>query len=326
MPAFLKNVQNTAHRFDLWKRGDKILVAVSGGPDSMCLLDISFCLSKKYDWSLHIAHVNYGLRGKDSDLDEQLVKDRAKHYHLPLSILHPKKPRKANNLESRLRDIRYAFFEKTRKHLGFDSIALAHHQGDQAETLLLRLIRGAGLHGLGAMRPREGHLIRPLLLTPRAEILHYLEDNALPYRLDQTNDDLAFTRNRIRHELLPFLETFNPNIRETLAENALSLADDAATLSQLLTDSSFPATQETKNTLHTLNTRAFLAHSPSIQRAFLRSLIEMSTPLPQPPSFNEIEEMRKFIKSAKNKIAQKTFRGLKFTRRGGKVGVLSEKQ
>jgi tRNA(Ile)-lysidine synthase len=324
MSFFLKNTENTAHRFNLWKRGDTILIAVSGGPDSMCLLDTLFCLAKKYDWKLHIAHVNYRLRKQDSDADEALVRERAQIYDIPLSILHPKKSKETGNLEARLRAIRYEFFEKLRKKLGATSIAVAHTQDDQAETLLLRLIRGAGLSGLGAMRPREGMIIRPLLLTPKDDILTYLKEKGLPFRTDESNADSRFTRNRVRHELLPFLETFNPNIRETLATSTLSLADDAATLSFFLKNFLSIAPSQTPNK-ESFNTTTFTALNPSLQRALLRSLAERSDTYQQPPSFNEIEEMRKLIGSTKNKIAKKTFRGLKFTRRGDRVSVFIEK-
>lgn len=319
MSSFLKNIQNTAHRFDLWKRGDTILVAVSGGPDSLCLLDCLFCLSKKYEWSLHIAHVNYALRGVDSDADEALVRERAEFYTLPLSTLHPKKLQKTNNLEARLRDIRYDFFEKTRRTLGFNSIAVAHNQDDQAETLLLRLIRGSGLRGLGAMRPKDGVIIRPLLLTSRNEILEYLSEKQLPFRLDASNSDPAFTRNRVRHELLPFLESFNPNIRETLSNAALSLADDADLLALLLAPS---LSKESDSQRFSLDVDAFCVLHPALQRSILRHIAEVSGHYEQPPSFGEIDEMRAFLMSSKNKAAYKTFRGLKFTRRGARVSVL----
>jgi len=320
MSAFLKNLQNTAHRFDLWNRGDKILVAVSGGPDSLCLLDCMAHLGKKYDWSLHIAHVNYQLREEDSTADEALVRDRALFYNIPITVLHPKKLQETNNLEARLRTIRYEFFEKLRKKFGLDSIAVAHNQDDQVETLLLRLIRGSGLRGLGAMRPKDGVIIRPFLFTPKSDILNYLEEKNLPFRLDTSNTDPRFTRNRVRHELLPLLETFNPNIRETLAATALSLADDADTFSFLFKQSLALLKKETSG--FSFSARVFATLQPSLQRAILRHIAETSDAYEQPPSFNEVEEMRKIIGSAKNKAATKTFRGLKFTRRGDRVSVL----
>lgn len=317
MASFLRNIQNTAHRFNLWKRGDKILVAVSGGPDSISLLDGLFCLGKKYEWMLHIAHVNYGLRGVDSDADEQFVRERASFYDIPFSTLHPKKSSLTANLESHLRTIRYSFFEKTRKKHGCDSIAVAHNEDDQAETFLLRVLRGSGLRGLGAMRPNDGVVIRPLLLTSKRDILRYLEEKNLSYRVDSTNTQPIFTRNRIRLELIPFLETFNPNIRKTLAENALSFADDSDFFSIFLRENfsflqkeelGFSVSVKVMNSLH-----------PAVSRSIFRYISEETGAYKQPPSFGEIEEMRKICTGSKNKNAQKTFQGLKLTRKGDRV-------
>ena len=326
MSSFLKNIQNTAHHFALWKRGDAFILAVSGGPDSMCLLDCLVFLGKKYKWRLHIAHVNYSLRGEESDADEQLVRERATFYGIPLTVLHPEVPSDTNNLEARLRTIRYEFFETLRIQLGFDAIAVAHTQDDQAETVLLRLLRGAGLRGLGAMRFREGVVIRPFLFVTKSDILRYLEEKSLPFRVDQSNTDSRFTRNRIRHELLPLLETFNPNIRATLARSALSLADDADVFTTSLNQSVvFPKNDE--DGAFVLDASAFGVFPIASQRAFLRAFIgEIGGTHELPPSFSVIEEIRKFIASTKNKVAEKSFHGLKFTRRGAKVSVLLEKK
>lgn len=323
--SFLKSIQQTAHDFSLWRRGDSMIVAVSGGPDSLCLLDCLVTLGKKYDWTLHIAHVNYALRGEDSDRDEQLVRERADYYRVPISVLRPDISGKTNNLEARLRSIRYEFFETLRVRLGFDTIAVAHTEDDQAETVLLRLLRGSGLRGLGAMRPRDGVIIRPLLCTPKTDTVRYLEKNALPFRIDQSNADSKFTRNRIRHELLPFLETFNPSIRGTLAQSALSLADDADIFVGSLNRAKIFAEDEDEARF-SLDASAFCALHVASQRSILRNFIEEIGVYEAPPSFSVIEEMRKFIMSRKNKVAEKSFQGLKFTRRGAKVSVLLEKK
>lgn len=322
--SFLKNLQNTAHRFSLWKAGDSMIAAVSGGPDSLCLLDCLVALGKKYDWKLHIAHVNYSLRGEESDLDEQLVRERAGFYALPVTVLHPDMSDCAGNLEARLRDVRYNFFETIRAQLGFDTIAVAHNRDDQAETVLLRLLRGSGLRGLGAMRPRAGVIIRPLLLTSREDILRYLEENALPFRIDGSNTDPKFTRNRVRHELLPVLETLNPNIRDTLARSALSLADDIDLLERCI-DGTHSVIENADGSGFSLLVTNFLALSNASQRSTLRALIERFSDSTLPPSFSTIEEMRNFIASTKNKVAEKSFCGLKFMRRGARVSVLREK-
>ena len=180
-----------------------------------------------------MAHVNYRLRGRDADRDEELVRERAREYRQAVSVCRPRTAKKGN-LEENLRERRYDYFEKLRQEKKFDLIAVAHNQDDQAETLLLRLLRGAGFQGLAAMRPRQERVIRPLLATSRAEIMHYCKARALPFREDATNRDPRFLRNRVRHRLLPYLEkNFEPRIKKILAETAALLARDYALLTSL---------------------------------------------------------------------------------------------
>lgn len=199
-------------------------MAVSGGPDSMALLHTLHTLQKKYDWQLSIAHVNYGLRGKESESDATLVKETAETLGLPLYTLTKKSLTRKS--EEALRDIRYAFFEKLVKKYHFDLVALAHHQDDQAETVLMRLIRGSGSRGLEGMRPKRGIYVRPLLSFSKQEILNFAEKVAIPYRLDQSNAENIYFRNRVRNELLPLLETYNPKIKRTLATTAQTLQQE----------------------------------------------------------------------------------------------------
>lgn len=200
--SLIKKFQNISHEYDLWQKGSKIVLGISGGPDSVCLLDIFFQLQKKYQLDFIMAHINYGLRGKDSDQDEKLVRKLAEQYDLKLFILNPKCKSKSENA---LREIRYRFFEKIRKNNDFDLIAVAHNADDQVETFLMRLIRGSGLAGLSAMRFKNDSIIRPLLGFQRNEILAYLHKNKLDYRIDRTNLKPVFFRNRVRNELLPLL-------------------------------------------------------------------------------------------------------------------------
>lgn len=183
----------------------------------MTLLALLTRLSAKHDFALHVAHVNYGLRGRDSYRDEALVSSVCEEHMLPLSVLYPKVSPK-NNIEAALRDIRYTFFEKLRRELDFDTIVTAHTMNDLAETLLMNLIRGAGVLGLSPFQRQHSHLVRPLLGFTRREIESFVTTESIPYRIDQSNTSKRFTRNRIRHELLPLLETFNPSIITTLAK------------------------------------------------------------------------------------------------------------
>ena len=218
MTNLIKKIQNSASLNSLWKNDSKVILGISGGPDSVCLLDIFAKISQKYDLKLHIVHVNYGLRGNDSEKDEKLVQSLAQKYRIGSSVLKVGKLKKSEINEENLRNIRYLFFEKIREELKFDLISVAHNQDDQVETFLMRVIRGAGLHGLAGMKYKNEKIIRPFLGISRKEILEYLKNNKLKYRIDKTNEKDVFLRNKIRNELIPFLQkNFNPNIKKTFA-------------------------------------------------------------------------------------------------------------
>ncbi|OGI35116.1 MAG: tRNA lysidine(34) synthetase TilS, partial [Candidatus Moranbacteria bacterium RIFOXYA2_FULL_43_15] len=236
MPTnLIKKVQNTVFQYNLFERGDKIVLGVSGGPDSTAMLDIFSKLRKKYSLELIIAHVNYGLRGRDSERDEKFVREMANSYGYPFLKLGFRKILKPSfRTENELRNIRYAFFEKIRSEKKFDYIAVAHNADDQVETFLARVIRGAGLLGLSAMRYKNEKIIRPLLNIPRSEILEYLKKNNLDFRVDKTNLESKYARNIIRNDLLPYLEKkFNPAIRKTIFDATVSIAEDYALISDL---------------------------------------------------------------------------------------------
>lgn len=314
---FIKRVQNTVKKFELWHRGDTFVVCVSGGPDSLCLLDVLVTLQKKYAFTLHVAHVNYHLRGRASNLDETLVKKTTIRYHLPLSVLSQKKT-SARASEEALRNIRYAFFETLRKKQGAQHIAVAHNEDDQTETLLLRLLRGTGLSGLSAMRAKNNFVIRPLIEMSRADILRYLKERSLPFREDMSNTDPRYFRNRIRHELIPYLEKdFQPQIRKLLAETALLLGDDYASMES--SSIGLPAKLGNKENQFS---RASLLGIPETRlrrelRALLRPFLAGKN-----PTKNIIHELIKALKSTKSKNRTVTFKGLKFVIKGDRVSLL----
>lgn len=311
---FLKQVQNTVAQYALWTKKESFIVAVSGGPDSLCLLDVLFLLSQKYDFALHVAHVNYRLRGTDSDLDEECVRKRAEFYRLPLTVLHPKKTT-PNNLEEKLRDIRFHFFEKLRTQENATRIALAHHQDDQAETFLLRLLRGAGMSGLSAMRPKNNTLVRPLLHMTRADILQYLKERNISYRADESNADLKFLRNRLRHELIPLLEKkYQPNIKKILADTATLLATDYALLETLATTP--------KNNAHIFSVKTLLTLPDATLSQTVRLLLKPSYQKKSPPK-GVIDEVKKLLQSTKNKHQIMILPGLKIERKGDTVTLLN---
>jgi tRNA(Ile)-lysidine synthase len=312
----IKKIQENIFRYELFERGAKIVVGVSGGPDSVCLLDALHALTKKYDLELIVTHVNYGLRGKDSDLDEKLVKQLVEKYSLPIEILKVKNSeiKRVGKSEDKLRTIRYNFFEQTRKKCKANAIAVAHNLNDQAETVLMRLLRGTGLRGLGAMKLNQNNLIRPLLNVPRKEILEYLRTNKITYRIDKSNLADDFTRNKIRNKLIPTLEKeFNPNIQELLlklSESAAADYDFIARFAEAWLAANKDLSVASLNGLH-----------PSILNEVLRQAIEKHSPNLREIESAHIDEILKILKSSKNKRQQLSFGGLKIGRIGDKLSI-----
>jgi tRNA(Ile)-lysidine synthase len=219
------------HAHGLIQAGDRVAVAVSGGADSVALLRILLELREHLGIILSVAHFNHKIRGADADADEQFVRELATKYALDLHLSSGDAPAEAalnqQSLETAARNLRYAFFRELLASRKVDNIATAHSMDDQAETVLMRLLRGAGTRGLAGIYPAYssgesvGAIIRPLLEFRRAELREYLEAHKQPWREDSTNSDLHHTRNSIRQELLPLLsEKYNPNIVETLARTA----------------------------------------------------------------------------------------------------------
>lgn len=228
-----ESVRQTIRRYDLLPPGGRAVVAVSGGPDSVALLHVLRELEAAGDLTLAgVAHFNHRLRGEASDLDERFCRDLAASMGLPIEVgsadVRTIARQQKRSVEDAARQLRYAFLEDAATRLRADAIAVGHSRDDQAETFLLRMLRGAGTRGLGAIRPKNGRVVRPLIDISRKDLRQYAIDRGLAFREDETNNDLSVPRNRIRHELLPYLEReFSPNVVEILArEAALAREDD----------------------------------------------------------------------------------------------------
>lgn len=212
-------------RYDQIVPGDHIICAVSGGADSVALLFGLYLLREKLQFTLSAAHFNHQLRGQESDRDETFVRTLCDRYDIPLYVgTTPVKPGK-KGLEAAARDARYAFFDTLPGKL-----ATAHTADDNAETVLLHLVRGTGLSGLGGIAPVNGRIIRPMLLTTRQEVEVFLQEYYLQHITDSSNDTDAFLRNRLRHHVMPLLTAENPRLAENLSAMALELRQDAAFL------------------------------------------------------------------------------------------------
>lgn len=210
--------------------GGRILCAVSGGADSVCLLHLLRRQAEEVGFSLFAAHYDHQLRGEESTRDASFVENLCREWQIPLTLgrgdVAEEARRRRAGLEETAREMRYAFLEETARTLDCSLIATAHNADDNVETALLHLIRGAGLQGLSGMAPRRGFLIRPLLSTGRAEIVEYLRQENLPYVEDSSNQDITFTRNHIRHEVLPLLHQINPQFSQRMGQTLRSLRAD----------------------------------------------------------------------------------------------------
>ena len=233
MSDLCNKVRSTILAHNLIGRGDKVLVALSGGADSVCLLHILLALVDEIEFSVYAAHVNHGLRGEESEGDQAFVQDLCNRLFVPLFI-HRCDVRAFSEeghmgLEEGGRLVRYGFFRSLLQEKGMTKIATAHHGDDNAETVLMRLIRGTGPLGLAGIPYQNGEVIRPFLDVSRAEIEAYMSENQLVYRTDSTNAHVEFTRNRVRHQLIPFIkQQFNPNFQHTFREQIKRYKDCAA--------------------------------------------------------------------------------------------------
>ena len=214
------------------QEGDRVLVGVSGGPDSVTLLHILHSLKKEYALNILIAHLDHKFRGEESRGDRIFCQELAKKYGLEIVFEEIDVPKiaeeKGISPEEAARFERYDFFKRAAKANGIKKIAVGHTQDDQAETVLMRLVRGAGMKGLGGISPvkemQEFLIIRPLIEISRKEVEEFIAGSGLKFRKDSSNEKTIFTRNKVRLELIPFLEKeFNVNIKEVLANMAENL-------------------------------------------------------------------------------------------------------
>jgi tRNA(Ile)-lysidine synthase len=229
---FLAAVRSTISRYAMTQPGETVVVGVSGGADSVALLHALWSLRQELQTDLVVAHLNHGIRGEDSDRDAEFVRGLAARLDVPSVVEKVDLPglRKQMRLgmEEVARKVRYDFLERIATSAQAARIAVAHTADDQVETVLLNIIRGAGPEGLRGMPAVRGKIIRPLIDLFRSDVEAYLRENDLKWRTDATNLDPAYARNRVRLELIPFLEEkFNPRIRDVLLSLSRLAAEEA---------------------------------------------------------------------------------------------------
>ncbi len=203
----------------LFNKKDSILLAISGGSDSVVMCD----LFSKAGFKFAIAHCNFKLRGKESDDDEVFVKELAGKlkvsFHTTTFETEKHAKKESISIQMAARELRYNWFEKIRSENKFNYIALAHHQDDVIETFFINLLRGTGISGLHGILPKNACLVRPLLFSSKEQILQYCKENKLKFREDSSNSSVKYTRNKIRHRIVPLLCEINPSFKSTLINN-----------------------------------------------------------------------------------------------------------
>jgi len=312
MTDLLRRVRDAIERHKMWQAGQTVVVGVSGGPDSLCLLHVLLRLSSVLSFKIHVGHLNHCIRGWEGEEDAQFVAHIAQNWGVPVSIERVDVPALARRhklaLEEAARCARYTFLGRLARQINAAAIAVAHHADDQTETVLMHWIRGSGLAGLRGMLPVTplaeyrliadweapsgqssalGHvlppepssnatspmLVRPLLTVTRSEIEAYCQEHNLQPRVDRSNLDTTYFRNRLRHELLPYLETYNPNIREVLRRTAEVVAADYDLLQRCLEEAWTATIREETEEAVVLDLVAWRSLPISLQRSTLRRAI-----------------------------------------------------
>lgn len=237
----VQRLWETVQQYKLIAAGETVMVAVSGGPDSMALLHGLWRLKVRGGWQVTAVHVDHQLRG-EAALDAQYVRERCREWKIPLEIHRVDVPRfleeRGGNLQAVAREFRYTAFRDAARKFGAQKVALAHHANDQVETVLMRFVRGTGVGGLAGMPLRrpldEREVIRPLLAVSRQEIETYCFEQGLNPREDESNRSFRYTRNRVRHKLIPEMESYNPQFSRAVLNLVQVVSDEEKVWSRLV--------------------------------------------------------------------------------------------
>lgn len=233
----MKKVKEFIEKEDLFSKQDKILVALSGGADSVALTRILITLG----YHCEAAHCNFELRGEESDRDEDFVRNFCRSLNIKCHSIHFETRRYAAqqsiSIEMAARELRYNWFSKICEESDCQVVAVAHHKDDSVETMLLNLIRGTGINGLLGIRPKNGNVVRPLLCASRQEVVEYLHRMNQTYVTDSTNLEDEYTRNKIRLNLLPLMEEINPSVKDGLVKTSSYLNDVSKVYQQAIKES-----------------------------------------------------------------------------------------
>ncbi len=289
------------------KKGDTLVVGYSAGPDSTALLHLLMNFSSKMELDVIAAHLNHGIRGSESDADERMARKVCDRWNIPLetdSLPQGNLKSEDESLEEVARRERLQFLRKIRKKYGASAIALGHHKKDQAETVLLALVRGAGSSGIAGILPRRGPFIHPMLRVSKDEILDYIERHQLRYRIDASNEDVEFRRNRVRLELMPYLrDNFNPAVESVLAQTSEIIRAEDRLLERQTGDAfrqiagvrGFSAPKQPGGKRVFFNRKEFLKQPEAIQRRLVRLSYALLSGDKKELGFSNVEQVRRMV-------------------------------
>jgi len=265
----LNKLLKQIRQYEMLQPGNRVVCAVSGGADSVALLFGMYLLREKLGIRLAAAHFNHQLRGAESDRDEEFVRTLCDRFDIPLTVGKGQIVPGKKGLEAAAREARYGFFATLE-----GKIATAHTADDNAETVLMHLVRGTGLRGLGGISPVNGNVIRPMLTVTRQEVLDFLQAYCLSFVEDSSNDTDAFLRNRLRHRVMPVLKEENPRLSENLSEMAMQLRLDAEALENENTLPDIPTLQAMHPALRSRAVQRFLQRIgvPEPERSHIRAV------------------------------------------------------
>lgn len=328
---FIKKFKKTIAHYDLLQKGDRVLVAVSGGPDSVALLYALLEIKDEFDLDLCVAHLNHKLRGRESDKDQKFVKNSAQKLDLKFfskSIDVKKEAKKMKlSLEEGARLVRYRYLENLADKIKADKIAIGHQADDQAETFLMRLLRGAGGLGLSGIPPRRGKIIRPLIETRREEIEKFLKEKSQSYRTDSSNLLPNYFRNKIRLSLLPQIKkNFSPRIVDILTRTS-----DIISLQQQYIEKKceeilrFICKTKMKDKI-VLDLKKFINYDISLKREMIRLCVKELNRDSTDLSFDSIERILDLIQKEKSGRRVKLTRNTWAEVTGGNLAIYIEKK
>lgn len=300
--ALLSEVQACIDAYAMLPIGARVIVAVSGGPDSMALLSLLNRLRHQYALTLLVAHVNHQLRGREAERDEAFVERQASLLGLPFyrSRVDVKAFQQTTGLSPQhaARQLRYAFFQTLQQTVGATHVALGHTSDDQAETLLIRILRGTGPGGLGGIPARRPPFVRPLITSCRDDIMAFLEAASVPWLADRSNTQRAYLRNQLRLELVPLLKQYNPRIVTRLNELAGMMQADNDVLETQVEQVSRQVLQRLSPGRVVVRCARYQAAPLALQRRLLRRLLNDLPAHPERVGFRHIEMLHQFILSA----------------------------